>query len=41
MVFRTLLCGECYENFKVDGLYAFKRKHFRNTRHAVTFGIPL
>jgi hypothetical protein len=26
---------------KMDALYAFKYKHFRNTRHTVTFGIPL
>jgi hypothetical protein len=25
----------------MDSLYAFKCKHFRNTSHTVTFGIPL
>jgi hypothetical protein len=25
----------------MDNLYAFKCKRFRNTRHTVTFGIPL
>jgi hypothetical protein len=25
----------------IDSSYAFKCKHFRNTHHTVTFGIPL
>jgi hypothetical protein len=52
MVFQMLLYGECYKNvytymctnypsFKMDSLYNFKYKRLRNTRHIVTFGIPL
>jgi hypothetical protein len=45
-----LLCDECYKKglhlkaykpWTIDSLYAFKYKRFRNTRHTVTFRIPL